>query len=329
MKLKSVFMLIVLLVMACQSGEKPANAVVEVAPEREAVAIATADEIEEGEEEGKEEKEEMEEMEEEEENVKEEEEEEVDIVEEKVVTQESNDIIKGKADVVDPGLPRIDKATEKKVMPDEAAWDELLSKYVSADGKVNYQGLKGEEGKLDSYLEQLASNPVSEEWSRAEQMAYWINAYNAYTIKLILDNYPLKSIMDLDGGKPWDRKWINLDGKTLSLNDIEHVIIRPKFKDPRIHFAVNCAAKSCPPIPNQAFTAENLDKLLDERTKSFINNENYNEISDGQVKVSSIFDWYGEDFGNLTAYLNKYSNTKISEDAEVGFLEYDWALNQK
>lgn len=194
---------------------------------------------------------------------------------------------------------------------------------------MNYGGLKKDEEKLDNYLAELSKNSPESDWGRKESMAFWINAYNANTLKLILKNYPLKSIIDLDGGKPWDVKWINIGGKTYSLNNIEHDIIRPRYKDARIHFAVNCAAASCPPLPNKAFTAANLNGLLESRTKSFVRNSSYNTITAGNVKVSKIFDWYGEDFGDLRSYLNKYATTEIAEGTEIGFAEYDWALNKQ
>ena len=127
-------------------------------------------------------------------------------------------------------------------------WNGLLRKYVNSSGKVNYKGFKSDKSKLDAYLKELENNPIQENWSKAKKMAYWINAYNAFTIKLIVDNYPISSITKLHGGKPWDVKWIKLGGQTYSLNNIENDILRPKYKDARIHFAVNCAAKSCPPL---------------------------------------------------------------------------------
>ena len=159
-------------------------------------------------------------------------------------------------------------------------------------------------------------------------MAFWINAYNAYTIVLILDNYPLSSITQLEGGKVWDKKWITIGSKRYSLNNIENDILRPQFQDPRIHFAVNCAAKSCPPLHNRAFTASNLDTLLDKQTKAFINDETYNKITKKAVTVSKIFDWYAEDFSDLIGYLNEYSNTAIQSNAAIKFTEYDWSLNE-
>ena len=147
--------------------------------------------------------------------------------------------------------------------------------------------------------------------------------------KLILDNYPTSSITKLKGGKPWDVKWIKLGSKTYSLNNIENDIIRPEFKEARIHFAVNCAAASCPPLLNQAWTPSNLEANFEKQAKAFVNNSAYNKISASKVQVSKIFEWYAGDFGDLIAYLNKYSTTKINKSAKVSYLEYDWALNKQ
>lgn len=208
------------------------------------------------------------------------------------------------------------------------AFDVLLQQYVNSKGNVNYVAFKKEESKLDAYINQLEQNPPSKS-DRLSTMAYWINAYNAYTIKVILDNYPLNSIMDLSGGKIWDKKWIKIDGRTLSLNDIEHNILRRDFSDARIHFAVNCAAASCPPLWNRAWTAENLETALERRTTTFINDNGYNQISESSVSVSKIFDWYKEDFGNLIRYLNQYTELDILPDASIQFNEYDWTLNKQ
>ncbi|MEO1262528.1 MAG: DUF547 domain-containing protein [Bacteroidota bacterium] len=207
------------------------------------------------------------------------------------------------------------------------AWDELLKKYVTSSGKVNYTGFKGESAKLEGYLKDLQNNPPQSSWSRNKTMAYWINAYNAFTVKLIVDNYPVSSITKLDGGKPWDRKWISIGGKSYSLNNIENDILRPTYKDARIHFAVNCAAKSCPPLLNRAWTADNLIANFEKQAKSFINNSTFNKVSSSKISVSKIFEWYKEDFGNLIDYLNKYSSEKINQNAKVEFMEYNWQLN--
>ena len=215
-----------------------------------------------------------------------------------------------------------------KTKPDHSAWNKLLQAHVSSSGKVNYKGFKGQKSELEAYLKDLENFPPQDSWSRAEQMAYWINAYNAFTVKLIVDNYPVASITNLHGGKPWDVKWIKLGGQTYTLNNIENDILRPKYKDARIHFAVNCAAKSCPPIHNRAFTASNLESTLNSQAKKFINNSSFNTISANSIEVSKIFEWYAVDFGDLPNYLNKYANTKINSGAEIKFKAYDWALNQ-
>lgn len=212
--------------------------------------------------------------------------------------------------------------------PSHKNWDGLLQKHVSSAGTVNYKGLLADKAKLQAYLDELAANPAGKSWTRNEKLAYWINAYNAFTVKLILDHYPVSSITKIHGGKPWDVQWIKLGDNTYSLNNIENDIIRPQFKEPRIHFAVNCAARSCPPLLNRAWTADNLNRYLDQQARSFINNPKYNEIGPETVEISKIFEWYAADFGNIIDFLNKYSETQIQEDAKVSYKEYDWGLNE-
>ena len=209
--------------------------------------------------------------------------------------------------------------------PDHTAWNNLLRDHVSNTGRVDYRGMQTDETKLEAYLATLGKEVPDDSWSRNEALAYWINAYNAFTIKLILNNWPVASIRDLK--EPWDQRWIELAGKTYSLNQIEHDIIRPTYREPRIHFALVCAAKSCPPLPNEAFTAQNLDQLLTQRTRNFINDEERNVTQEEVVRVSPLFDWYGQDFGDVKAYLNKYLVTDIPASKELSFLDYDWSLN--
>jgi hypothetical protein len=209
-----------------------------------------------------------------------------------------------------------------------AIWNQLLQKYVGTDGKVNYRGLKKDVSKLDAYLAILEKNHPADNWKKEEKMAFWINAYNAFTVKLIVDNYPVSRIMNLDGGKTWDIKRIKTGGKSYSLNNIEHDILRAQFKDARIHFALNCAAKSCPPLFNQAFTADNLEASLQRLTANFINNKKFNNITTQGIWISKIFDWYANDFGNLIEYLNRYSTVKIDRNTKVSYLNYDWNLNE-
>ena len=223
------------------------------------------------------------------------------------------------------------KATEVSTdkLPDHEAWGRLLKKYVSPEGKVNYKGFKQDKAALLSYLESLSSNSPSSAWNKNEQLAYWINAYNAFTVKLIIDNYPLKSIMDL--GKPWDKRFISIGGKQYSLNDIEHNIIRKQFNEARIHFAVNCASQSCPELLNEAFEAGRLNQQLESLTRKFINNPKHNVISSSQAEVSQLFNWYKGDFtksGSVIDFLNKYSKVKLSPGAKITFRDYDWNLNE-
>ena len=212
--------------------------------------------------------------------------------------------------------------------PVHTPWDSLLQQYVSASGQVDYKGWKANPAALEAYCRLLADNPPQDSWSREEQLSYWINAYNAFTVKLIVDNYPTASILRFDGGKTWDVKRIVLGGKKYSLNQIENEIIRPRFKEPRIHFALNCAAKSCPPLYNHAYTPANLDSTLEIRARQFINNPDFNTLSANKAVVSKIFDWYGADFDDLRKYLNRYAKTPLKSTATVTFKEYDWDLNE-
>jgi phosphoribosylaminoimidazole-succinocarboxamide synthase len=205
--------------------------------------------------------------------------------------------------------------------------DSLLQKHVSATGQVNYKGLKADKAALDAYLQVLSDNVPVDSTSRAEQMAYWINAYNAFTLDLIVRNYPTASILRFDNGKTWDVKRIALGKRKYSLNQIENEILRPQFKDPRIHFAINCAAQSCPPLWNHAFTADNLDSALEARTRAFVNDRQFNTLKKQSIKLSKIFDWYAADFGNIQQFINRYADTKVSKSAPVTFNEYNWDLN--
>lgn len=214
---------------------------------------------------------------------------------------------------------------------DHSMWDNLLKKYVSPNGNVNYDGFKSSMTDLDAYLHLLEDNPPTASWGEEETMAFWINAYNAYTVKLILNNYPTSSIMKINDGKAWDLSFIKIAGKQYSLNNIEHDILRAKYKDARIHFAVNCASVSCPKLRNKAFTGANLNEQLDEMSRSFINNSAKNSIASDHVKVSQLFNWYKGDFtmnGSVIDFLNKYSTTKINSGASIQYMEYNWNLNK-
>ena len=221
---------------------------------------------------------------------------------------------------------KTDPATASSSLADHAAFDALLKRYVDGSGAVDYAGLKQRHGELKAYLSDLAANVPDADESRDAALAYWINAYNAATLDLVLDNYPLSSIKDLDGGNPWDVKRVRLGGKTYSLNGIENDIIRPRYKEPRIHFAVNCAAKGCPPLRNEAYTADKLNAQLEEQTRKFLRDSGYTRVSGGMATLSPIFDWYGEDFDGVAAFVSRYRDD-VSADTQVSFGVYDWSLN--
>lgn len=211
---------------------------------------------------------------------------------------------------------------------DHKQWNDLLQKHVSSKGNVDYKGFKKDAAALQSYLDLLAKNLPQKSWSKNSVLAYWINAYNAYTVKLILDNYPIKSIKKIDS--PWDKQFFTLGNKKYSLGEIEHKILR-KMNEPRIHFAINCASFSCPNLANEAYTETALEKQLETAAKSFVNDKTKNTITADKAEISSIFDWFSGDFktnGTLINFLNKYSTTKIDKNAKVKYKEYNWNLNE-
>lgn len=221
-----------------------------------------------------------------------------------------------------------------------AAFDSLLRKHVNKDGFVNYEGFIKDSVAFNKYLDLLSKNhPNEKTWSRNEQMAYWINAYNAFTIKLICNYYPVNSIKDIKKGIPlvsdtWAIDFIKIEGKTYNLNNIEHGILRPKYDDPRIHFAVNCASKSCPKLLAEAFTADKLDAQLDAAGKEFINDGVRNKITSSKKgNVSKLFTWFAGDFKkkdpSVIAFLNRYSTTKLDANADLNYMDYDWSLNKQ
>lgn len=221
---------------------------------------------------------------------------------------------------------------------DHRLYGELLQKYVHR-GVVDYRGFKTEEAKLDDYLQQL-EKVDSRALDRNEQLAFYINAYNAWTIKLILGAYPgLQSIKDLGRlfWSPWKIKIARLDGSVLTLDHIEQDIIRPRFQDPRIHFAVNCASQGCPPLRAEPYRGAVLDRQLDEMTKEFIHNPRYNRLEGQILYVSSIFKWYAEDFkGDIVGFFIQQAQGDLKKNLEnnkkdirVEYLDYDWSLNSR
>ena len=225
-------------------------------------------------------------------------------------------------------------ATEPAV--DNRLYAELLKKYVKA-GKVNYAGFKKEEAKLDRYLK-ILENVDPARLPRDEQFAFYTNAYNAWTIKLILSGYPdVTSIKDLGSllKSPWKKKIVRIAGEVISLDHVEHEILRPRYKDSRVHFAINCAAKSCPPLRPEPFSGDILDQQLDDSTRSFINNPKNYRLEDNELYISRIFKWFSEDFNDdAYGFFLKYATGDLAKELEaksgqivVKYLHYDWSLN--
>jgi hypothetical protein len=231
---------------------------------------------------------------------------------------------------------------------DHSAWARFLSTHVrtSPDGinRIAYAAVgDAEKKRLAAYISALEATPISR-YRRAEQFAYWINLYNAATIKIVLDHYPVKSILDIKGlpfgfhvfqPGPWGIKFINVEGEKLSLDDIEHRILRPIWRDPRIHYAVNCASLSCPNLRNEPYLAANLDTQLTLAAREYVNHERGVSLREGRLVVSSVYKWYMEDFGGSEAgviqHLRRYANPELAAAlASVRRIAddwYDWALN--
>ena len=211
---------------------------------------------------------------------------------------------------------------------DHSVWDQILILNVSDDGQVNYEGVIKDSPLFYKYFRSLSENPPTDQWSREDKLAYWINAYNSIAVKMIIDNYPVKDINELHD--PWNQKFFRIKDKRYSLDDIEHNILR-KFNEPRIHFLINCASASSPKLMNMAYTAENIEEALEKCTRDFINDPTKNLITKDKVRLSQIFEWYKEDFnnGDVIEFINRYSKVKINKIPKDGYLTYDWSLNKK
>ncbi|GAA4962467.1 DUF547 domain-containing protein [Algibacter aquimarinus] len=208
-------------------------------------------------------------------------------------------------------------------------WNNLLKNHVSNQGNVDYKGFKTDRKALSNYIASLGENLPTDTWTKDEKLAYWINAYNAMTIDLILRHYPIESIKDIK--KPWHQRYWKLDEKWYNLDDIEHKILR-KMNEPRIHFAIVCASFSCPKLQNEAFDALKLESQLENATKTFINDPKRNYLTPTKIELSKIFAWFDKDFlinntGSIIQYINRYSNVKISLKTPKRFMDYNWDLN--
>lgn len=206
-------------------------------------------------------------------------------------------------------------------------WNDLLKKHVSDNGNVNYEGFKTDQRALYNYLKILNDALPDANNTKEDKLAYWINAYNAMTVDLILRNYPLNSIKDIK--KPWKQRLWKLGEKWYNLEDIEHSILR-NMNEPRIHFAIVCASLSCPKLSREAYFAPQLENQLNQATKDFLSDHSKNNLSINTLELSKIFQWFAKDFkqdGSLIVFLNQYSDIDISAKAKVSFKDYDWSLN--
>lgn len=228
---------------------------------------------------------------------------------------------------------------------DHRSWDGFLKAYVKDDpaglNRVDYGGVT-EMGRasLDAYVAKLAATRVTS-LDRDEQRAYWINLYNALTVQVILDHYPVGTIRDIDispglfSDGPWGKKLVTVEGHPVSLDDIEHRILRPVWNDPRIHYAVNCASVGCPDLAARAYTAENADRLMTGNARAYVNSPRGVKLDGGDIVVSKIYDWFAEDFGGsekgVIAHLLKYATGARRQALEsaggIDGYAYDWSLN--
>ena len=223
--------------------------------------------------------------------------------------------------------------------PTHEKWTALLQQYVNNDGLVNYRGIKNESAKLDEYLAILSKQKPAKNWSKNETLAFWINAYNAFTVKLIIDHYPVKSIKDLNPSVSvifvntvWDKSFFSIGGDKMSLNDIEHRILR-KMDEPRIHFTIVCASISCPKLQHTAYEASSLDNQLTKAAREFLADNTKNKVNMNKPELSKIFDWFAGDFkvngASKIDFINQYAPVKINKNADISYLDYNWSLNEQ
>lgn len=233
-------------------------------------------------------------------------------------------------------------ADQEQIEVSHDAWHSVLARYLSENKEINlfdYAKVGAEDRLLlDRYIKTLAQTEV-DLLTRAQQMAFWINLYNALTVQVILDHWPVESIKEIRSGMfkpgPWDLPLLEVDGVELSLNDIEHRILRPTYQDPRIHFAVNCASFSCPDLASEPYLASNLESMLEAATRKYLSHSRGLNLAANELLLSSIFKWYRKDFAHseqgLLDYLANYTAADISKrlkrwNGPINY-RYDWSLN--
>ena len=224
--------------------------------------------------------------------------------------------------------------------PTHTRWDTLLRQNVQS-GDVNYTAIRANPTELNAYLGELSGVTTTEGWPRTEALAFWINAYNAWTVRLIVDHPNTTSIRKITLGSPWMLSFIPmhaLDKDVLSLDDIEHRILRTQFADPRIHMAIVCASISCPVLRSEAYTADHLEAQLDDQARLFLSDPQRNTLNPDKktLQLSSIFKWFEEDFtvkGGISGFVQAYGPPELARAAAEGwsitYLDYNWGLNGK
>lgn len=248
-----------------------------------------------------------------------------------------------------PASKLLDKHWEKydgnsKIAVEHVMWDNFLASYAREGGdginRVLYPEVKPEDlALLNDYIVMLENTDVTV-LNRDEQMVFWINLYNALTVKVVLDAYPVDSIRDISGGflsfGPWDKEYVKVMGRDLSLNNIEHNILRPIWKDNRIHYAVNCASLGCPNLALRAYYSKTLEKMLDEAAYSYVNHSRGVKFDKESLIVSSIYNWYEVDFGGnksgVIEHFRRYARGELKEKLKNNVViveyDYDWSLNR-
>lgn len=239
-----------------------------------------------------------------------------------------------------------DLSRESNIATGPRFWEQFLQHRVTRSSAginlVDYAGATSEKAGLKQYLNYLQNVPVSR-LTRPQQRAFWINLYNAATVAIVLDHYPVASIRDIDispglfSDGPWGNKFLTIEGLQLSLDDIEHRILRPIWKDNRLHYALNCASIGCPNLQPRAFTADNSEHLLESAAMEYINHPRGVRLTDGKLQVSRIYEWFQRDFGNnerdVISHLRIYAAPELRNNLDliedIAGYDYDWSLNDQ
>lgn len=253
-------------------------------------------------------------------------------------------VSEAKAASVTEQFSKISQSSQKTV--NHSQFSRLLKAFIKRDktglNRVDYEGFKKKQSDLKAYIKSLEAVKVTS-LSRAEQFAYWANLYNAVTIDVVLEAYPVKSIKDIDispgifSNGPWGKKLVTIEGTKISLDDIEHQILRKVHKDPRVHYAVNCASVGCPNLQTEAFVGSKLEAQLEKAATDYVNSNRGAVVRGNRLRVSKIYIWFKKDFGGndagILAHLKKYAapelKAKITKIGSINSSFYDWTLNEQ